>query len=390
MRRSERAWITIFLLLCMVFLSAVFAVQGSLLSTMIDHFQLDAASQGVANTMAFAGGIIALVIAFVLQGRWKKRSLLKAAVLLCAAGLALMWLAPSYGLFIAAWFITGFGLGLMDTLLSACMADLYTGKQAVMMMCILHTAYGLSSVVSPMGYAALLGTSMPWQRIYLVIAAAGVLIILGSLVIRRANHIVDQELLSRQSMHLKDIFPALRDGKLLWLVAALFFHGIFLSGLNTWINRYADGLGHAIALPAQSCVFFGVMLSRLLMPFLPIKADRYVMTGGLLGGAALGIGLLFPNGWVLRAMLVVSSLCFGALIPCVLSLGCERQKANTLLATTGCMLALYLGQAVSSPLISAMESLIHLRAGIFLCAASMVLCSLCCCVDATGSRKSNT
>jgi len=387
MKKSDRMWITAFLLLCMVFLSSVFAVQGSLLSTMIDQFQLDAARQGTANTMAFSGGIIALIIAFTLQGRWKKRALLKASVLICSAGLALMWLAPSYGLYVAAWFVTGFGLGLMDTLLSACMADLYTGKQAVLMMCILHTAYGLSSVISPMGYAALLGSGMAWKQVYLVIAAVGVMIILGALVIRRIQRMVDHEEISRQSIDLRSIFPALREGKLLWLVAALFFHGIFLSGLNTWINRYAEGLGGAIALPAQSCVFLGIMLSRLLMPFLPIKAGKYVVTGGLLGGGALSVGLLFADGWVLRVMLAASSLCFGALIPCVLTLGCERQKNSTLLATTGSMLALYLGQALSAPLIAALESAIHLQAGMFLCAASMVLCSLCCVADAAGQKR---
>ena len=387
MSNTERTLITVFLLLCMVFLSSVFAVQGSLLSTMIDHFQLDAARQGTANTMAFAGGIVALVSAFALQGRWKKRTLLKAAVLTCAAGLVLMWLAPNYGLYVVAWFITGFGLGLMDTLLSACMADLYSGKQAVMMMCILHTAYGLSSVFSPMVYAWLLSASVPWKRIYLLIATVGAIIVLCALVIRRVRRMEDPEQLAQQTISLRSILPALHKGRLLWLVAAIFFHGIFLSGLNTWINRYADTLPGSIAIPAQSCVFLGLMLSRLLMPFLPIKAEKYVVAGGLLGGIALSVGLLVPNGWVLRVMLIVSSLLFGALIPCVLTLGCERQKANTLLATTGIMLMLYLGQAVSSPLIAMLESLVHLRAGMFLCAACMVVCSLCCAVDGRKESK---
>lgn len=386
MTKTERTLNTVFLLLCMVFLSSVFAVQGSLLSTMIDHFQLDAARQGTANTMAFAGGIVALVSAFALQGRWKKRTLLKAAVLTCAAGLGLMWLAPNYGLYVAAWFITGFGLGLMDTLLSACMADLYSGKQAVLMMCILHTAYGLSSVFSPMAYAGLLAASVPWQRIYLLIGAVGVAIVLCALIVRRAKAMNDPEQLAQQTISLRDILPALHKGRLLWLVAAIFFHGIFLSGLNTWINRYADTLPGSVAIPAQSCVFLGLMLSRLLMPFLPIKAEKYVVAGGLLGGIALSTGLLFPNGWVLRVMLIVSSLLFGALIPCVLTIGCERQKANTLLATTGIMLMLYLGQAASSPMIAMLESLLSLRAGMFLCAACMVICSLCCAVD----RRSET
>lgn len=381
MKNTERRWITAFLLLSMVFLSSIFAVQGSLLSTMIDRFQLDAASQGTANTMAFAGGVMALAFAFTLQGRWKKRSLLKAAMVVCALGLVMMWLAPVYGLYVAAWFITGFGLGLMDTLLSACMADLYTGRQAVTMMCILHMTYGLSSMLSPMGYAGLLGAGIYWKHIYLIIAGAGMAILLAALVIRRMKAITDGEVLSPRRMKLQSILPALRQGRLMWLVAAIFFHGIFLSGLNTWSNRYADTLGAGIALPAQSCVFLGIMLSRLVIPFLPINTKKYVVAGGLLGGAVLGVGLLFPNGWVLRGALALSSLLFGALIPCILSLGCERQTQNTLLATTGIMLSLYLGQAVSSPLISAMESALSLQAGIFLCAGSMVLCSLCCAID---------
>lgn len=387
MKKTDRLWITAFLLLSMVFLSAVFAVQGSLLSTMIERYQLDAARQGLANTLAFAGGVLALVCAFLVQGRWRKRTLLKSAVLICAAGLVLMWLAPGYGLYTAAWFVTGFGLGLMDTLLSACMADLYTGRQAVTMMCILHTAYGLSSVFSPMGYAGLLSAGLPWKQVYLVIAAAGMLLLLGALAVRMICRIGDSEPLCPQTADLRRILPALREGRLLWLVAAIFFHGIFLSGLNTWINRYAEELAGSIAIPAQSCVFLGLMLSRLVMPFLPLKPEKYVKAGGLLGGAVLGIALLIPNGWVLRMLVMLSSLLFGALIPCVLTLGCGRQPENTLLATTGIMLALYLGQAVSAPAIAALEAVLNLRAGMLLCALCMVLCSLCCAADAAADRK---
>ena len=387
MKKNDRLWVTAFLLLSMVFLSAVFAVQGSLLSTMIEAYRLDAARQGLANTMAFVGGVLALFCAFLVQGRCRKRTLLMVALTICAAGLVLMWLAPGYGLYTAAWFMTGFGLGLMDTLLSACMADLYTGRQAVTMMCILHTAYGLSSVFSPMGYAALLGAGLFWKRVYLIIAAVGLLLVFGALLVRRLLRMEDPEPICPTAADPRRILPALREGHLLWLVAAIFFHGIFLSGLNTWINRYADTLPGTIALPAQSCVFLGLMLSRLGMPFLPIKPEKYVAVGGLLGGAVLCIGLLIPNGWVLRALLMVSSLLFGALIPCVLTLGCGRQPQNTLLATTGIMLALYLGQAVSAPVIAALEAAISLRAGMLLCALCMALCSLCCAADASRERK---
>lgn len=388
MTRREKTWVTLFLLVSMAFLSSVFAVQGSLLTSMIDHFSLDAGRQGLANTAAFLGGIIALAGAFALQGRWKKRTLLKAAVLLCALGLCLMWLAPRYGLYVAAWFVTGFGLGLMDTLLSACMADLYEGKTAVLMMCILHTSNGLASVLSPIGYAALLSSGMDWQAVYLLISAAGAAIVAIAAVVRRLCAVSDPELVSGQSISPRRILPTLHSGRLLWLTASIFFHGIFLSGLNTWINRYADTLADGVAFPAQSCVFLGLMLSRLLMPFLPIQPQRYVKIAGLLGGAALTIGLCFFDGWGLRILLALSSLMFGALIPCVITIGCERQKNHTLLATTGIMLALYLGQAVASPAIAALESIAGLRAGMLLMALCMVLCSLCCIAD-TATAKSD-
>jgi len=386
MKKPERLLMTIFLLLCMVFLSAVFAVQGALLTAMIDAYRLDYASQGAANTMAFAGGIAALVCAFALQGRWHKRALLRFSLVVCASGLVLMWLAPSYTLYVAAWFITGFGLGLMDTLLSACMADLYTGRQAVTMMCLLHTCYGLSSVLSPMGYAGLLAAGIPWQQVYLVIGMVGAVLLGSALVVRKALRITDGAA-AGQGVQLRQILPTLREGRLLWLVAAIFFHGIFLSGLNTWINRYAEGIHSGIALPAQSCVFLGVMLSRLLMSFLPIKAERYVVVGGFAGGAALCLGLLTGNGWLLRAMLIVSSLMFGALIPCVITLACQRKPQYTLLVTTGIMLSLYLGEAISSPAIAALESLFSLKAGVLLCALSMILFSVCCLFDARSRTR---
>lgn len=381
MKRSERSLLTAYLLLAMTFLSAIFAVQGSLLSTVIDAFRLSPGEQGLANSAAFAGGILALIGAFAVQGRWRKRTLLRIAVLICATGLAVMWLAPGHAVYVAAWFIAGFGLGLMDTLLSACMADLYTGRTAVLMMCMLHTAYGLSSVLTPMGYAALLAGGLPWQQVYLVIAACGLVLIGVALIIRRATGMEDREALSAQRMSPGQILPALREGGLLWLTAAIFFQGIALSGLNTWSNRYAELLG-AEAIPAQSCVFLGVMLCRLLMPFVPVRAEKYVLHAGWLGGAALALGLLSSNGWVLRGMLMLSSLLFGALIPCVITLACGRRPANTLLATTGIMLALYLGQGLSSPLISALEATAGLRAGMLLCAASLLACSLCCLADA--------
>ena len=381
MHTAKRPWVAAFLLLAMVFLSAIFAVQGALLSAMIDAYDLKAAEQGVASALSFAGGIAALVTAFFLQGRQRKRTLLKGAMLVCAAGLVLLWLAPGYGLYSAVWFVVGFGLGLMDTLLSACMADLYSGDAATRMMCLLHTAFGVASMLTPMGYAALLSGGMNWKRVYLVIALGGVALLAAAAVLRRVLKIVDTEPLQANTVSPASIASGLAGSRLALLAAAMLFHGLFLAGLNTWSNRYADTLPGDFAIPAQSCLFLGIMLSRLLFPFLPIKAGRYVRFAGLLGCVLLAAGLYLGNGLVLRVALALSGLTFGALIPCILSLGCDRQRGNTLLATTTMVLSLYVGQSFSSPMIAGLEAAFNLRTGMTLCVVCMALCSVCCWVD---------
>ena len=386
MSNANRRMVALFLLSCMAFMSAIFAVQGALLNAMIDGYALTASRQGMANAAAFAGGIAALVTAFFLQGRRRKRGLLKASVALCAVMLALLCWAPNYALFCAVWLVTGFGLAMMDTLLSACMADLYSGESATRMLCVLHTVFGLASVLTPMLFQAMLAGGMPWKRVYLAIAAAGAALLAVAFAVRALWRIPDGEALNPRPVSLRDIAGGIRAGRLVALVAAMLFHGIFLSGLNTWINRYAETLSGSFVVPAQSCLFLGIMLSRLLLPLLPVGSGRYVRVAGVLGAVALAVGLCLESSLGLRAALVLSGLLAGALIPAILSLGCERLRERTLLATTAMMLALYTGQAVSSPIIAGLEAALGLRAGIALCAVCMALCSGCCIAD-TASRR---
>ena len=376
MSQQNRRLIAAFLLISMIFMSAIYATQGTLLSSMIEAFGLTGINQGTANSVAFAGSIAALIIAFALQGRYRKRLILIISMILCIAGLMFLWGAPNYAVYVCTWAVIGFGLGLMDTVLSACMADLYAGDSGTLMMCMLHTAFGLSSVIMPMAYNGMMGQGMTWKQVYLAVAVCGAVFLALSSLIKVKMQIRDNEILSPESHEIRAILQSIGKDHLTGLVAAMFFQGICLSGLNTWINRYADSLS-VVSVPAQSCLFFGIMLSRLSMPFLPIRTDRYVRLGGICGSVVLAAGLLTRSGLVLRIALAVSGFLFGAMIPCMLSIGCERNRRNTLLVTTAMMLSLYLGQCVSSPLIAAIDSFAGLQAGMYMCVVCMLLCSVC-------------
>ncbi len=385
MSTAKRVSLTVYVLLSMALLAAILSLQGALLDSFSEAWGLEGSSKGLANTSAFIGSIAALITAFFLQGRVKKYALLRAALVVCALSLCVLWAAPGYALFTAGWFVLGVGIGWIDALLSAMMADLYTGKAARIMMCMLHMTFGLSSTLSPMLYQALLRRGVMWQRIYLPAAAAAALLVIIAFV-GRALGVKSDEALVPSQFSLGRLWDDIRSHDLLPMVGAMAFHGLFLSGLNTWINRFAEGFAGGEAMPAMSCLFLGVMLSRLIVPFLPIDTGRYCKAAGFLGCAALLCGLWGGSGVLLRACVIVSGLLFGALIPCILNLGCSGMAENTLLASTTMMFALYLGQSLSSPLIGFLESAISLRAGIILCAACMPLCSLCCAWYARAKR----
>jgi len=335
--RKNRLLIAVYLLAAMLLMSSIFAVQGSLLTPMIDHFALSGESQGMPNLAAFIGGILALLLAFVIQkGLYErsflaglnaaivvtvlmaaaalvyllfqiwaagaprllicpalglafflagiaflfkrhgflkkitKRVLLRLALYICALMLILLSAGTDFHFVVGLWACLGFGLGLMDTVLSACMADLYPGAEGPRMMGILHTVFGIGSVLTPMATGVLLAKGMHYQRIYRMIAM-GILCLLGvSAIVREVFSINDTEQMERGREKAAESGTG-TDLRLPGLILAMFAHGIFLSGLNTWINRYADLLPGMFAFPAQSFLFAGIMLSRLLVPFLPIR-----------------------------------------------------------------------------------------------------------------------
>ena len=371
---KNRHFPTVFLLLTMVLLSTLFALQGILLSSIIDAFNLTASNQGTPNTAAFAGGIVALAVTFVFSHKISKWAALNISLILCAITLVGLNLTNGWLSFITIWCILGFGMGMMDTLLSACMAQLYTGEQQVRMMCFLHTAFGLASALTPLLFNALMKRGLPWKSVYLF-PAVFALLLFALAILMRLNRLD----YTKKSPYASASLSIVHKAGLWYYMAAAFIHGIFLSGLNTWINRYAElsqKTGVSIVIPPMSFMFVGLMCSRVIMPFLPLRTEHYVRFAGIGAGAVTLIGILFPA--CLNPCILLSGVLFGALLPCLLSLGCKRVPSQTLTGTTALMLAFYLGESVASPAIGALEAAFNLRVGMLLCCACMVLTSLVC------------
>jgi len=384
-RRQQLTWL---LIGGMVFLTFIFALHGSLLTRVIEHFDLGSSVTGLPSAASSAGGFVALISSLVLNGRLSKLTLLKGSIGLCAVFLLLLPLTPQFWLFVLFWGVIGIGLGYLDTLLSACMADLYQGSAARRMMCILHLTYGLAFIAAPVVYAALLTRleATGWNRLYMVVSAAGILLLLLLLAATRGSGASGEkprsdgsEMEERISGTLVARLMSTENGILPKLMAAMLLHGIFLSSMSTWINRYEEVmLQKTEGIYALSFLFLGVMLSRLLMSFARIPTGHYIKLAGFAAFGAVIWLLCSPGAGLMYAALSVCGLFFGAMIPCMLTVSSSCAPRHSMLVTTLMMLAFYLGQVIGPAMTGALATAFDLRIGIGVSGLCIGLASLCC------------
>ena len=381
MKKSQKACLTLTLIIGMMFIASIFTLQGSLLTSLIAHYNLADSVQGFASSAACAGGVVALLSSFFLIGHVPKLVLLRIGVAICAVFLALLKFSPVFSVFVIMWFAIGIGLGYMDMLVSSCMADLYEGRAATRMMCVLHMSYCVISSTIPMVYDLML-KHMAWNSLYLWVAGIGIaLLLLFTLSVRFARSGMKKEPMAEKRMSLKDMAAVMKKGALPALVIAMFCHGIFLGGLNTWLNRYVSvTLNTNLGSFAISAMFIGVLISRLVVSLTTISAVKFIRRMGYAAAACILIALPFKNGAVMCGAVCASGLLFGAMIPCILDVGCAATPESTMFATTSMVLSLYLGEAVVPPVIGALETAFSLHVGIGLCGVFMAVTSVFCSV----------
>lgn len=387
MQRGKKSVLAITLLVCMVFMSSIFAALGSLMDPVTEKFGITGSAQGLPGTVSALGGICVFVVSFFLIGKIRKTTLLALGIGLCVVPLFLIDVAESYPVYILLWTVTGFGLGFMDALMSSCMADLYTGKTGTRMMCILHTFYGVTSMLAPLLFSAMLAGGIPFGRVYRFVGCFGAVVLTTLVITAGKKQDGAGTDLKEKQLSLKEMTGMLTAGPLLLFAVGMAVHGFFLAGLNNWANRLTEEMNTGTLPEAllrfqgglgQFSAFLGVMLSRLLFSFTGIPVRAYLKWGCVAAAILLLAGLLSASPVILCICMTLSGLCFGAQIPCMLDTACAGVRGNTMLATTVMMLALYLGEGISPTVLGWFEGPgPGLAWGFALCAVFMLLTALC-------------
>ncbi|MDR1094393.1 MAG: MFS transporter, partial [Clostridiales bacterium] len=249
-----------------------------------------------------------------------RMSLTVALTVMAAAG-ACICFAPAFPVLALSYFLMYLGNGMLEIVLGLMAAAAFT-KNTGAKMNLAHGFYGLSSCVSPMLSAGLMGArfgtgELGWRYMYLIVLSSAFLPVIPALLCRLPGQGGTKNAVDYRK-HLKD--PSA------WLVIALLSLGVTCEmGAGGWLVNFAEkarGFSENEAALALTAFFVCFTLARLALGPLADKLgfERALMlfTGfaaaatvagvlsgrfgiGLLAAAGFGIGPVYPTVMALTA-----------------------------------------------------------------------------------------
>ncbi len=382
---TQRRRLTSAVFATMVFLAFNNTMGAPLFSYMIDSFHLEDAAQGYAGAAGSVGGLISLLSSFLVMGRVSKVTLLKLVVGIAAISLVFLWFAPVYAIFILASATLGMGAGFIDSLLSAIISDLYDGEAGTKMMNLLHTIFCIAAVLVPsmsaFAASAFVKAGISWSTPYLIVGILGALALLYLMISSRnidtGTKSGDNITKLGEKMSAGLIRRKWKQGTLPGLILGMILHDIFFGGFGNWITRYITrNLGDEIGNISVSMMWLGVLISRILVPILKINPKRYLCSAGFLTCAIVLVALPFENGLVMCIAGTLVGLVFGAMLPCIINIGCEASMENTLLGTTVLSIGMKMAGVIQAPMTGQMEGTFGLKTTLGIISVFIALSSL--------------
>ena len=353
------------------------ATQGVMLNNFIEHYALEAASQGAIGSAQGFGQLFALCLVFVLAGKISKSAIATTTILCVAAILLGISFAPPFVLLCFLFGLMGFSFGTADSMASSLIADLFDGEATHKYMSRLHGIFGLGGLIAPLFYLSLSNAGLSWDMaIRVMVAIMAVILMLYLILLRTATREITLPKTSNQNITSADIKVFFKSGTGVLLILCALFYGLHQSIVAVWIYRYVSVFLNGPILGALSLSLFwaGTTISRLIMHKVPISPIKIVLWGNLAAAAVMCIGIVSASPAVMTVFIAAAGLLGGVTIPVLLASGCEEKNCNTILPTNLIFLAIVAAYMCSPLIVGALVARTSMSAGILLSA----LCALAC------------
>lgn len=356
---NRQKWMyTAAILISMVFLAMSHQLRSSQLSDVIAFYGLTSSSQGVPASFATLGSMTSMFVAIALNGRVRKQYMLVSAIGASVLLLLPQYFCPPYVAFLALNYLCGVALGVIDTLVSACMAEVHTGKHAALMMSLLHASYGVGGIAAPTLFGKLLASGTAWNRLFIVLAGIGVAFILyiAPVALRQAKVTPVAGKAEGATFSIGALKEFFSDPVLAAFTGLMFCFGLSFNGMTSWMVRFVDvNYSSTMGATTLSMVFVGILIGRVVTPLLPIPEKKFLKLAGAGYFVFMMLPILIGSDVATAICACIACILAGPIIPYAMSIACRRMLSNTLMVTTILNLALYVGQTIATPIMGGIE-----------------------------------
>ena len=358
-------------------LASIHSAVGTFQTATIDYFDLKESIKGLPSSIVSFCAIAAFILVMTQIGRRKKSRMLLWALIFGAAALCLIVLKMPFALFAAMMAAVGLCTGVIDSLASGVVTEMYPGHGGLM--CLLHATYGMAGFCMPFIFRIerLTGGEDGWKNAYLLIG----LMMLGVwtvllFTVRKYGSSLEAEPETKDIIRPASIKRVISSMRLLPLFASSILGGMYLNTILVWTPRLMEfgkdsQLLSTWVLPA---VYLGITVSRLLMSVLKIGMRRYLIVFLLVSAIAILAAILMHSGIAVLIAIFVSIFGYGPTIPFELTLAGKEMPQDRFVVTVSMMFVMMLGQAIASPLIGMAESAWGIESAMYIALATLIGC----------------
>lgn len=358
------------LLLSVVATAIGSGAMGIMMSHIIDDYALASAQEGLMSSCISFGALTALVVGILFRGRVYKTQFILWGGLLMAAMLVMKSVPVPFAVFLMICFVMGTGMGIMDSFQSSFLTDL-NPENTARSLGFLHGIFGVGGVVLPLLLHRLLA-DFSWHTVYRMVGllCVALMVQFGLMVhVFKKDIPVMKKLEKSQSFH--QIGDFLKKPYFVLLLLCMFLAAMGQNGIITWVVRYVSVvLGDTELAPLCLSLFWvASTVSRVFVPYLPVRPTKFLGIGSVTAGIAWGMGIMSGSSPVMLVVCVIAGLTTGCGMPLLLSEGADFSRNNTGLTTSMLMIIKTIGQILMPIIVSAVQSLLGVTVAMILVAA---------------------
>jgi FHS family glucose/mannose:H+ symporter-like MFS transporter len=297
------------------------------LSQLSKDFSLGLSEMGMLLACQFIGFTVFVVASGIIADRIGKKNVVSGALIMLVISAFVLSFAPNYSVLCAALLFLGGGMGILETMSNALLADINPGN-SVFMLNFLQVFFGLGAIFGLVLIGAGYSRNISWRLVYQVVGAVAAVITLW-FVINKLPPLPKAE-----KIHLKDVSALMSDVRFLMICFCLFsYTGAESSGWG-WLSTYAEtNLGFSVfeSSAAVAVFWIAVTVGRLIIA-LSIKklnlAKLIISLAVSAGVVCVAMGVMRQGIFVWIAIALLGMAC-SAQWGLILSYGTERYRRNS-------------------------------------------------------------